>query len=249
GVKAVSDTTNRVGDDVTPEVSGLFSYANDDKTFGVSLSASYQKRDSGSVQATVNNWNIESWGDAEHNAENGPIATDASIDNAPAQGQLYGIPNDIRYAFSDFERERINAQGAIQFAPADTMTLTLDYTFARNDIAEDRGEQTVWLQRNGFTRVVFDTDEPVATPTFLQEMTGAGKDFGYEQQRNEQRNELNSLGFNAAWDVSDRLSVALDWHNSKGKSLPNSDTGGSQTAFSFAGKVPSDGNCSTGVCT
>src|SRR5690606_17512133 len=60
---------------------------------------------------------------------------------------------------------------------------------------------------------------------------------------------LNSLGFNAAWDVSDRLSVALDWHNSKGKSLPNSDTGGSQTAFSFAGKVPSDGNCSTGVCT
>ncbi len=42
------DTTNRTGDDVTPEVSGIFSFANDDKTFGVGLSASYQKRDSGS---------------------------------------------------------------------------------------------------------------------------------------------------------------------------------------------------------
>lgn len=250
GAKAVADTTNRVGDDITPELSGLFSFANDDKTFGVSLSASYQKRDSGSAQATVNNWNIESWGDAKHNADNGPIRETAIIQNAPAQGQLYGIPNDIRYAFSDFERERINAQGVLQFAPSDSMTLTLDYTFAQNDIKEDRGEQTVWLQRNGFTHVIFDTNEAVATPVFLQEMTGASKDFGFEQQHNETRNRLNSIGFNADWDVSDRLNVALDYHSSKSEALPNDSlTGGSQTAFSFAGKTPSTGNCTTGVCT
>ena len=34
GAKVINDTTNRVGDDFTPEVSGIFSYANDDKTFG-----------------------------------------------------------------------------------------------------------------------------------------------------------------------------------------------------------------------
>jgi TonB-dependent receptor len=108
----------------------------------------------------------------------------------------------------------------------------------------------VWLQRNGFTHVIFDTNEAVATPVFLQEMTGAGKDYGFEQQHNEQRNELNSIGFNAEWAVSDRLNVALDYHTSEAKSLPNDGiTGGSQTAFSFAGKVPSTGNCTTGVCT
>ncbi len=251
GAKAVHDTTNRVGDDVTPEVSGLFSYTNDERTFGVGLSASYQKRSGGSIQATVNDWHIETWtNDVEDNKGRGPFADNAVIENAPAEGQFFGIPNDIRYAFSDFERERINAQGVIQFAPADTMTLTLDYTFAQNDITEDRGEQTVWMQRNGFTHVIFDTNEPVATPVFLQEMTGAGKDFGYEQQHNEQRNELNSLGFNADWAVSDRLTVALDYHNSKAESLPNDGlTGGSQTAFSLAGKVPSTGNCAEGVCT
>ena len=250
GAKAVSDSTNRVGDDVTPEVSGIFSFTDDDKVWGVGLSASYQKRDSGSAQATVNNWNIESWGDAEHNADNGPIREDAVINNAPAIGQLYGIPNDIRYAFSDLERERINAQGVIQFAPADNMTLTLDYTFAQNDITEDRGEQTIWLQRNGFTRVDFDTNEAVATPVFLQEFTGASKDFGYEQQHNEQRNRLKSIGFNADWAVSDRLTVGLDFHSSKAEALPNDGlTGASQTAFSLAGKVPSTGNCAEGPCT
>ena len=40
---------NRFDSDITPEVSGIFSYANEDKIFGVGLSASYQKRDGGSA--------------------------------------------------------------------------------------------------------------------------------------------------------------------------------------------------------
>ena len=72
--------------------------------------------------------------------------------NAPAIGQLYGMPNDLRYAFADFERERINGQAVLQFAPTDSLTLTLDYTYSTNEITEDRGEQTMWLQRaNSFT--------------------------------------------------------------------------------------------------
>src|SRR3954470_23427873 len=47
GVKALDDTTNRVGSDITPEVNGIFSYANDSKTWGVGLNASYSQRHSG----------------------------------------------------------------------------------------------------------------------------------------------------------------------------------------------------------
>jgi TonB-dependent receptor len=61
GVKAVSDTTNRVGDDITPEVSGIFSWASENKMFGVGLNASWQKRDFGSSTATVNDWHIQAW--------------------------------------------------------------------------------------------------------------------------------------------------------------------------------------------
>ncbi len=236
GAKAVNDTTSRL-DDVTPEVSGIFSYTNDDKTWGVGLNASYSKRNSGSVQATVNNWNIQAWSDDPAvNQDLGPIAANAIVENAPEAGTLYGIPNDIRYAFSDVERERVNAQAVVQFAPTDTLELTLDYTMARNEYAEDRGEQTVWMQRNGFTHVIFDTNEEVATPIYLEEMTGGQKDFGFEQQRNEQENTLDSIGFNAAWQVTDDFHLAFDFHDSTAESNPNDPiTGGSQTAFSLAG--------------
>jgi TonB-dependent receptor len=255
GAKALNDSTNRVGDDFTPEVSGIFSYASENKMFGVGLSASYQKRDSGSSGSTVNDWHIQPWNtDLNANRDVAPLFVDtndtpydstddtvaANIEHAPAQGQLYGIPNDIRYIFSDVERERVNGQLTVQFAPLDGLTLTADYTFAQNEIAEDRGEQTIWLQRNGFDHIVFDTNEPVATPVLLHEFTGASKDFGYEQQHREQKNDLRSLGFNADWDVSDRLKLGFDFHNSKARSLPNDPvTGGGETAFSLAGRVPS----------
>src|SRR6187549_3009324 len=64
GVKAISDTTNRVGDDFTPEFSGIFGFANDAKTFGFGVSASYAKRDRGSSSATVNDWHIQPWNSA-----------------------------------------------------------------------------------------------------------------------------------------------------------------------------------------
>ena len=129
----------------------------------------------------------------------------------------------------------------IQFAPTDALTMTLDYTFAQQELAEDRGEQTIWMQRTGFDHIVFDETDGVKTPLLLHEYTGGRKDFGFEQQRNEQKNTLDSIGFNLDWKVTDSFSLGLDVHQSKADSLPNDPiTGGGQTAFSFAGT-----NCPT----
>jgi TonB-dependent receptor len=238
GLKAVNDTTNRTGDDITPEVSGIFSYVDDDKTWGVGLSASYQKRDSGSSSSTVNDWNIRTWNPGNQTTQ---FASGATIKNAPAVGSLYAIPNDIRYHFSDRERERTNAQLTVQFAPTDTLTLTADYTYAELDLVEDRGDQTLWMNANRYNYVEFDTGRSVATPLVLQEDEGTSKDFGFEQQHREQNNELNSIGFNAEWAVSDSFTVGFDVHDSKAESLPNDPAtgGGGETAFSFAARVPS----------
>ncbi len=231
GAKAVRDESQPFGNDITPEVSGIFSYTNDDKTWGIGLSASYQKRHGGSVQATENAWNVQRWTGTDP-----ALRADATVVNAPAIGQLYAMPNDLRYAFADFERERINGQAVLQFAPTDSLTLTLDYTYSTNKISEDRGEQGIWLQRaNSFTHLEFDTDQAVATPTYLRDIVG-GKDFGFEQQHNEQKYKLDSIGFNAAWDVNDRFRLTFDGHNTKSTSAPNDPvTGGGATYFSFAG--------------
>jgi len=254
GVKGMYDESAPFGNSVTPELSGIYSFANDAQTFGVSLNATYSKRKSGGVESTVNDWVIRSWNDA---ALPGAFNAGTSIENRPSNGQLYGIPNDVRYAFSTFDRERINAQGVIQFAPSDALTFTVDYTLARNEITQDRGEQTMWAQQGStFDEVRFDTGHVVATPVYIFEMTagatgvaGSGysnKDFGFEQQHNEQRNELDSIGFNVDWQITDRFSLGLDAHNSEAHSLPDDGvTGGSQTAFSLAGVPMCAGNGTT----
>ena len=231
GAKAVSDSSQEIGSDITPEVSGIFSYANPDKTWGIGLSASYQKRHGGSVQATENRWNIAPW-----TGTDAALRPDANVVNAPAIGQLYGMPNDIRYTVADFQRERVNGQAVLQFAPTDALTFTLDYTYSTNEIQEDRTEQTIWLQRNNsFTDVEFDTSSAVATPIYLRDVVGT-KDFGFEQQRQMQKYKLGSLGFNADWQVSDRFRLSFDGHSTKSESLPNEPvTGGGAVWFSMAG--------------
>ncbi|MDF2970334.1 MAG: TonB-dependent receptor [Microvirga sp.] len=239
GVKGVTGTTDHNGDDFTPELSGIFSYANDAKTWGVGLSASYQERDSGSSSATVNDWNIRTW--TEDLADlTTALAPGATISNAPAAGALYAIPNDIRYHFSDRQRERTNAQLTLQFSPSESLTLTGDYTYANNELIEDRGDQTTWFNANRFDLIEFDTGGAVATPLVIREDEGTVKDFGFEQQHREQTNELNSIGLNAEWRVNERFRLALDVHDSKAESLPSDPiTGGGETLFSMAARMPS----------
>jgi TonB-dependent receptor len=234
GAKMVSDESQVFENDLTPELSGIFSYTNPDKTFGVGLSASSQKRKGGSVQSTVNYWNIQPW--------TGTMPGDPTVVNAPGIGELYARPNDLRYAFSEFERERVNAQAVVQFAPTDSLSFTLDYTYSTNEITENRGEQGMWLQNSDYTDIEFDTSGAVATPIYIREIAGT-KDFGMEQQRSMQKYRLGSLGFNALWDVTDNFRLSFDAHNSKNESLPNDPlTGGGSIFMSIAGT----NNCTTG---
>src|SRR6185503_3148859 len=97
GLKGVYDESSPFDSEITPEVNAIFSYANEEKTWGVGLNASYQKRHTGGVESTVNDWVIRAWDPA---APPGAFSPTTTIVNAPATGQLYGIPNDVRYAFS-----------------------------------------------------------------------------------------------------------------------------------------------------
>ena len=220
GVKAVHDTTNRAGNDVTPELSGLVSWTDDDAKFGVALTGSIQERPSGYVGATVNDWNIGVWGDP--NDPDTLFNNSGDIyQNAPDVGQLYARPNDLRYAFSDTERTRTNAQLTLQYAASDNLVATFDYLYAENEIQEHRGEITNWVQNgSNVTSVIFD-DGPVATPIYIAESYPGTVDEGYEQQWREQTNTLNSAGINLEYFASDNLMFSLDAHHSKMESLPS----------------------------
>ena len=220
GAKAVSDTTNRTGDDVTPELSGLVSWSDDDEVFGVSLSASYQERDSGFTGATVNDWRTAVWGGGSAQTIYDRPADSSIFVNAPQAGDLYSRPNDIRYTFSDRVRERTNAQLTFQYRPVEELTATLDYTFAQNDQSEHRGEVTTWVQNGGnLTNVEFD-DSEIKTPKFITEVYSSAKDIGFSQQYRAQEDTLESAGLNLEWAANDQLTLSLDAHHSTMESVP-----------------------------
>src|SRR5688572_1593682 len=61
GVKGMYDESHPFDNKVTPEMSGIFSFANDSKTFGFGVNATHSKRKAGGVESTVNDWVIRSW--------------------------------------------------------------------------------------------------------------------------------------------------------------------------------------------
>jgi len=213
GAKAVVDTTNRTGDDVTPELSGLFSWANDNSTFGVALSVSHQERDSGTVGATVNDWGIYEW-DTANAPRRGWNNPDVEVVNAPDEGQLYSRFYDLRYEFTDTQRTRDNAQLTLQFAPTDEFKATVDYTFAENEIQEHLGQTGNWMQTGDrINKVEFDNQE-IATMIYAREAYPNAIDEGFEQNWRENTNTLESIGVNFEYEM-DAWNLKLDIHDSE----------------------------------
>ncbi len=236
GAKAVHDTTNRIGNDVTPELSGIFSWTDDDRRFGIAVTGSYQRRDSGSIYSYVGDWIIRNWV---------PLGQPGALDyfgsepikNAPAVGQLYGVPNSTGVNFTDRKRERINGQMTLQFKPIETLTLTGDYTYAENHIIEQRGGLSLYFFQTP-DKLEFDTGNDVATTTLYSEnLNGATKDVSFGGGYTNQTNTLHSAGFNAQWEASDRLVFTLDAHKSSMNSKPTGPDGIGDLTFAFGAPI------------
>ncbi|MCF2946733.1 TonB-dependent receptor [Paraglaciecola aquimarina] len=227
GAKAVMDTTNRTGDDVTPEISGIFSFKSDDAIWGVGLTVSHQERDSGSTAFLENDWRVATWeGESSLGNRSGENGT---ITNAPAVGQLFAMPNNASYNTFNTERVRDNAQLTVQYAPTDDFTATVDYTYANNDIQEQINSKNMWFTRNTHN-VTFDTDQPVATAILISEDVSGfdpdgnpigTKDNNADSVFNTQENTLSSIGLNLEYQVNDDFAVSLDFHDSNMDSAPN----------------------------
>jgi TonB-dependent receptor len=243
GVKGVYDTSmdkkvDDFGSKITPEASGLVNWVNDNETFGVTLFGSYQKRDYTTRSATSNDWNIRTYADFI-NPANGFVRNGGgtTIVNAPSSPTtLVAIPNDSRYHFAQGERERVNAQGALQYRPAENLTVTVDGLYAQNKQLERRNDNANWFNRP-FDKVVFDNNPTVATATFLSETLSGTKDMDFEQQYRATKDTLKSVGLNADWAVTDRFKLTLDGHISKAESGPNAPNGTSSTAVSFGAPI------------
>ncbi len=224
------------GSKATPEVSGIYSDTFADRTIGIAISGSYSKRSSGSNNAyTQNGWLSEAW-----NAPTGAFAKAPNPDgtfsglipglqNAPTSG-LYTHTNDMRYSVTGLDRERLNGQAVLQFAPSKDLKFTVDYTTATNTVKSKNIENSSWFgpsfsgALNGSPASTF-TSGPVATPIVQTATWDGTHDYAMGAGQFAQKTKLNSVGFNADWKPSADMKVELDAHSSKSKTSPDSPYG------------------------
>ena len=232
GGKIVHDTSNSnlpknlQGDDFTGELSGIFSQTYADGKFGVALTGSYQERDFGFSQVAVpNGWrpfhgDENNWGTIPQPGTPGS----ENIVNRPDPTDIYSVPQNLNYSVNGVQRQRTNGQMTLQWAPLDNLTTTLDYTYSENKIQQQRNELSVWF--NYGPSASSWTDGPVAAPIIYSEIINpATSDIAMGGMKLANVNKNESLGFNVDWQVSDRLDLQLDYHNSSAETKPDSPWG------------------------
>lgn len=231
GAKALYDMSNE-SFHVDPELSGVLTWSDAEDMFGVSLFGAYQVRESTSISATSNAWNVAPFSSFPGRG-NATVVTGAPSDPST----LVAVPNDSRYHFSEFERERLNVAGTVQFRPVETLTITADAMYVTNDQSEQRTDQTNWFNRP-FDSITFDTSDTVPTAIRIAEGNGYGtKDIGFEQQYRASDTELQSYGLNAEWELADGFTLMLDGNHSLSTSTPGARNGTSSTLFSMGAPV------------
>ncbi|MBB1437478.1 TonB-dependent receptor [Shewanella sp. SG41-4] len=231
GVKAVDDQSTDNGS-VTPELSGLYSNTFADDKFGISLSASYQERESGNQQAQVGTGWRTFPGSATNDSEWGGVANDSTQVNRPGDDEFYSVPQTTVYRFEEQQRTRTNGQLVLQYSPVDSVVTSLDYTYMRNDIDTQSNDVSAWFNFVPSENVW--SDGPYASPLIYSETYGSPADLSMAAGDYGVRNESGSLGFNIEWQATDNLKLTFDAHNSVAENKPNNLYGSSNNLSTAA---------------
>jgi len=216
------------GRSMTPEISGIFSNTWMDGRLGLALNGSWQERDSGfSRVESIRGW-YNFLGDDDSSLFHLPQPHEPEyalydISNQPGENVVYGRPLDLTYIITGVQRKRRNGQMALQFAPVDNLTATVDYTWAQNKVQQQ--STRMWATFGFLPGISAWTDGPVAGPVIYSERSNGTDAVLMGAGLPAVRSELRSLGFNLEWQVNEMLDLVIDWHTSRAETLPDSPYG------------------------
>ena len=186
------------------------------------LSFASQERHNGVNTASVGGWHTNpgdtdgTWTAVPMNAEqvNRPTGADESI----------SIPQSMAYNMSEYVAERINGQLTLQWRPVDSVTTTVDYTYSEFDLDRTYHDLSSWFNLGNNTQTSVYDDGPIGSPLTYSEASG-NSDYAMGIGHDGATNENESMGINVEWNVSDSLSLTLDYHDSSAEKLTNSPYG------------------------
>ncbi len=231
--KGIHDTSVKAGDDITPEISGLYSNTFADDRFGVSANFSYHRRDFQRQGANVRSWMVNPalTVDAEDIIDNRPMDADGNpvqqyMEIDSETGELVPVaasffPQEISFSKDDVQRERTNAQVTLQFAATDDLIFTLDHTISNAVTGNNSLSWGMWNGSFGGNANAYELDEN-GTAIYYN---SAGDDGSFTSFRETTEIDSAATGLNIEWFVTDDFSLTFDAHTSKTTTDNGMDTG------------------------
>ncbi|MBU2428983.1 MAG: TonB-dependent receptor, partial [Gammaproteobacteria bacterium] len=204
--KAIVDTSNEMGSDVTPEVAAVYSNTFADDKIGVAFSISHQERDFQKQTANIQGW--------QANVALPTLAADKVVDARPtdASGNKVGnyfFPKDMNYSIENLERERSNGQLTLQYQPIESLVMTVDYTASRAITGSESIGWGIWNEFGGNINA-YELDSR-GTALFADI---SGNDGSFTANKGTTQVDAKSVGLNLDWTLNDDWRFSLDYHNS-----------------------------------
>ena len=238
GVKLVDDAG---GEDITPEVSALGSWVNDEGNFGITAFGSVQDRDYSNRTALGGGFFV--WQTAP--VENIQAFSSASIVNPPAAGQLTGFIPNASMTYAEGDRERTNLAVTMEFEPNDDLSITVDGVYTSNELSSwNIGDLPFYVRQFDFA--MFDNHPDVSVPLLLGEPlvagagsdpSQAGKELPFRNGLIDTKDELKSMGINFDYRLNDAWTMNVDLSTAESTAGGNGDDGAIYDAISIGGQA------------
>ena len=226
--KGMNDTSVEKGDDFTPEFAGVYSNTFADNTLGLAISVSHQTRHFQQQSANIDGWkaNVALPTNLDESAVVDPRALDA--DGARIGNSFF--PQNLGYNIADFERSRTNGQLTLQYAPTDSLTMTLDYTASEAVTGSESTAFGVWFNFGGNISS-YELDERGTAMRFNE----LNNDYAHTVRKGTTKVDAESIGFNAEWQFNENLHFEFDYHDSTNSVDDGADTGSGNNGFIILG--------------
>ncbi|HEX5786958.1 MAG TPA: TonB-dependent receptor [Woeseiaceae bacterium] len=202
---SLSSTWAELADTYNPEASAVASWHNDDSTLGIAVAASYMSQEVRDDEFTIGAGHVHRSSVDSYYAAGGVPGARLGPNVAPFEG--VSMPSNLSPFFFERDKELFGLSTSIQFQATEDLELTFDGFLADADITEQQ------------TGLAYDFAGGVLTEQVVEggEAVYQFYEGGFVDQiiQYDQRNVSTTLfGANAAWNVTDDVTLSFDLSSS-----------------------------------
>ncbi|NQE61264.1 TonB-dependent receptor [Caulobacter sp. RHG1] len=203
---SISGQWAELRDKYNPEVSGVVSWRNEERTFGAALSASYMDQKVRNDEFTIGAGHVRrSSTDSYYNA--GGVAG-ARIGPGVAPFTSVSMPSNLSPFFFERDKKMLGLNGVVQYKPVESLTATVDVLYAKADFKEQQTGLAYDFAGGTLVEQVVQGGEAV-----YQRYQGGFVDQIIQYDHRDVT--TNQIGLNLKWKATEDLTLTFDASTSK----------------------------------